>query len=163
MGVGIPLGNLTSQIFANVYLHELDHFVKHGLRIKNYVRYMDDFVVIHQSKEQLQSWRKEIERFLHQALRLKTNAKTQVFPIAKYKGRSLDFLGYRIYSGHRLLRKASVKRIKATLKSCRKLYARGDMSFADVAQRIQSWLGHASHASTYNLKLALFKEPFRRD
>lgn len=163
LGIGIPLGNLTSQIFANVYLHELDHYIKHTLRIKHYVRYMDDFVVIHHDKNQLHQWRADIERFLLHHLHLKTNAKTQVFPIANHKGRSLDFLGYRIYSSHRLLRKCSVKRIKTTLKACRKRYAKGDMSLADINQKIQSWLGHASHANTHNLKRALFKTPFRRN
>lgn len=162
MGVGIPLGNLTSQIFANIYLNELDRFAKHSLKAKLYIRYMDDFVIIHHDKEQLQEWRKEIELFLHQQLRLKTNSKTQVFPISKNNGRALDFLGYRIYSTHRLLRKCTVKRIKTKLKKYRKQYADGDINLSDIKQNIQSWIGHASHADAYNLRCALFRAPFRR-
>jgi len=162
LGVGIPLGNLTSQIFANIYLNELDRFAKHELKAKNYARYMDDFVIIHHDKAQLHQWRRDIELFLHQQLRLKTNSKTQVFPIAKKNGRALDFLGYRIYSTHRLLRKCTVKRIKTKLKKYRKQYAAGEIQFSDINQNIQSWLGHASHADAHYLKQALFKEPFRR-
>ncbi|EKO3771915.1 RNA-directed DNA polymerase [Vibrio metschnikovii] len=162
LGVGIPLGNLTSQIFANVYLHELDRFAKHTLKAKHYVRYMDDFTIIHDDKAQLHKWRREIEAFLWLMLRLKTNSKTQVFPIAKQNGRALDFLGYRIYSSHRLLRKCSVKRIKSKLKKLRKQYEIGEIGIPEINQNIQSWLGHASHANSHNLKLALFNEPFRR-
>lgn len=156
LGVGIPLGNLTSQLFANVYLNELDRFAKHTLKAVRYVRYMDDFIVIHHDKAQLHAWRKDMESFLHQNLRLKTNSKTQVFPISTQNGRALDFLGYRIYSTHRLLRKCSVKRIKTKLKKYKRLYENGEIDIADISQSIQSWLGHASHASTENLKKALF-------
>lgn len=162
LGVGIPLGNLTSQIFANVYLNELDQYVKHTLKAKRYIRYMDDFVIVHHDKAQLHAWRKDIEQFLWQQLRLETNSKTQVFPIAKQSGRALDFLGYRIYSTHRLLRKCSVNRIKSKLKKYRKQFSRGEIAISDINQNIQSWLGHASHASTDNLKRALFSEPFQR-
>lgn len=163
LGTGIPLGNLTSQIFANVYLHELDRYAKHTLRAKRYIRYMDDFVIIHHDKQQLQAWRKDIEAFLESELRLYTNRKTQVFPIGVKKGRSLDFLGYRIYSTHRLLRKSSVKRIKSKLKKYRRKYAAGELELNDINPKVQSWLGHASHANTYNLRKKLFNQPFRRD
>jgi hypothetical protein len=145
-----------------VYLHELDRYAKHALGVKHYIRYMDDFAIIHHDKAVLHQWRKDIEEFLHLYLRLKTNSKTQVFPISTSNGRSLDFLGYRIYSSHRLLRKCSVKRIKTKLKKYRSQFAKGEISLSDINQNIQSWLGHAGHASTYNLKKALFAEPFRR-
>lgn len=163
VGVGIPLGNLTSQIFANIYLHELDLFAKHQLRAKHWVRYMDDFIIIHHDKQQLHQWRKEIEWFLHCNLRLKTNSKTQVFPIGVKQGRAVDFLGFRIYSSHRLLRKCSVKRIKTKLKKFHKLYAAGEMDMATINPKVQSWLGHASHANTYGLRKAILERPFRRN
>ncbi|MGL5660339.1 MAG: reverse transcriptase/maturase family protein, partial [Aeromonas sp.] len=140
LGVGIPLGNLTSQIFANVYLHELDRFAKHQIRAANYIRYMDDFVIIHHDKAQLQQWRADVERFLYASLRLRTNSKTQVFPISPRGGRALDFLGYRIYATHRLLRRCSVKRIKTKLKAYRRQYAAGELNVSEVQQKIQSWL-----------------------
>jgi RNA-directed DNA polymerase len=161
-GTGIPLGNLTSQIFANVYLNELDRFIKHRLKVKRYVRYMDDFVIIHHDKNQLTRWRCDIEDFINQNLKLETNAKTQIFPISVEKGRGLDFLGYRIYSHHRLLRKSSVKSIKTKLKKYRNQYFNHELSISDVNKKIQSWLGHASHADSYNLRRALLAEPFTR-
>ena len=161
-GVGMPLGNLTSQIFANVYLHELDWYVKHTLKAKNYTRYMDDFVIIHQNKNYLHTQRIAIQNFLQQHLKLKTNSKTQVFPIAKKGGRALDFLGYRIYSTHRLLRKSSVKSIKGKLKKFHRQYAARQINLPEINQSIQSWLGHASHASSYNLRKKLLKQSFKR-
>lgn len=161
-GVGIPLGNLTSQIFANIYLNELDRFVKAKLKASNYVRYMDDFVIIGNNKETLQGWRKEIEVFLGEELGLKTNSKTQVFPVSKRNGRALDFLGYRIYQSHRLLRKSSVKRIKAKLKGFHKKYSRGEIGMSDITPSIKSWVAHASHADTFHLRAHLFKQTFKR-
>lgn len=162
VGKGIPLGNLTSQLFANLYLHELDRYAKHTLREKRYIRYMDDFVFIHEDKAHLQDIRVKVEKFLSGSLLLKTNSKTQVFPIGAGKGRALDFLGFRIYSTHRLLRKCSAKRIKTTLKKLHKKYAAGILGFDDVNQKLQSWLGHSSHANTFGLRVSLFKKPFER-
>jgi retron-type reverse transcriptase len=162
LGVGIPLGNLTSQIFANIYLNELDRFAKHTLNVKNYVRYMDDFIIIYQDKRQVHEWRKQIEQFLNFNLRLKTNSKTQVFPISTANGRSLDFLGYRIYSGHRLLRKSSVKRIKTKLKKFHTDYYNGETNISEINQSIQSWIGHAKHANTFKLRSTLFNQAFKR-
>ncbi|MAD77020.1 MAG: RNA-dependent DNA polymerase, partial [Rheinheimera sp.] len=161
-GVGMPLGNLTSQIFANVYLHELDWYVKHTLKAKNYTRYMDDFVIIHQNKNYLHTQRIAIQNFLQQHLKLKTNSKTQVFPIAKKGGRALDFLGYRIYSTHRLLRKSSVKSIKRKLKIFHIKYELGQVNLPEINQSVQSWIGHASHANSYNLRKKLLNQSFKR-
>lgn len=162
VGVGIPPGLLTSQIFANIYLHELDRFAKHGLGARHYIRYMDDFVIVHHDKQQLHQWRREVETFLRCQLRLSLNSKTQVFPIGVKQGRALDFLGYRIYSSHRLLRKCSVKRIKTKLKKFHRQYAAGEIDITHINPKIQSWLGHAGHANTYGLRKALLEQPFRR-
>lgn len=161
-GVGIPLGNLLSQLFANMYLNELDQFVKHQLRCKHYVRYMDDFVILHHDKAHLQHLRKMIEKWLWVRLRLTTNHKTQIFPIDIDNGRALDFLGYRIYATHKLLRKCSVKRIKHKVKKCHRLYSAGVIGMKDIRPSIVSWIGHASHANTYNLVNSVLKEPFKR-
>lgn len=153
---GIPIGNLTSQLCANVYLHKLDHFVKHQLRVKYYVRYMDDIILVHQDKAQLQQWRQLIEQFLQNELHLRTNSKTQVFPVNRSNGRSVDFLGYRIYSSHRLLRKNSIKRIKHKLKKYRKQLQNRTITIRTVHQKLQSWIGHCKHCNSYRLRLALF-------
>ena len=153
---GIPIGNLTSQLCANVYLHELDHFVKHQLNIKYYVRYMDDFVIVSHDKMQLQHWRLIIEQFLQGKLHLQTNAKTQIFPVKKNYGRAVDFLGYRIYSTHRLLRKNSIKRIKHKLKKYRMQLQNRTITIKSVHQKLQSWIGHCKHCNSYRLRLNLF-------
>ena len=154
---GIPIGNLTSQLCANVYLHELDYFVKHQLRVKYYVRYMDDFILVHQDKAQLHHWRQVIEQFLQDTLHLKTNGKTQVFPVNRSNGRSVDFLGYRIYSSHRLLRKSSIKRMKWKIKRWRKQLNDKSMTLADMKQSLQSWIGHCKHCDSYQLRIQLFR------
>lgn len=150
-GVGLPIGNLTSQLFANIYLHELDEFVKHGLCERHYVRYMDDFVIIHHDKAHLQHVRLLIEGFLQGKLRLRTNHKTQVFPVGTISGRALDFLGYRIWPTHRKLRKSSIGRIRRTLRRMSALYAAGKIEIDRVACSFRSWLAHASHANAKGL------------
>lgn len=155
--IGIPLGNLTSQLFANMYLNELDQYVKHHHRERFYVRYMDDFIVISNDKERLQYLRVDIENFLNEKLKIKTNSKTQVFPVGVSNGRPLDFLGYRIYSTHRLLRKNSVNRIKRRIKSIEHDIKLGRIEKDKVKLIISSWLGHASHANSHNLKVKLLK------
>lgn len=153
---GIPLGNLTSQLFANIYLAELDNFVKHTLRERFYLRYMDDFCIIHHDKNHLQYLRAEIEQFLHDELQLNTNRKTQVFPVTNGKGgRSLDFLGYRIWPTHRKLRKSSIQRITRSLTRLQRKYATGEISLDDVRSVVHSWLAHASHADTYGLRVKI--------
>lgn len=155
-GVGIPLGNLTSQLFANLYLNELDRYAKHDLGIRYYIRYMDDFVVLHHDKAQLQAWRARIEQFLWSALRLTTNSKTQIFPVGPDNGRALDFLGYRIYPTHRLLRKNSIKRIRYKLRRFKRAIAAGRLTAGDCRPCIQSWCAHAAHANTWRLRCSLF-------
>jgi len=132
---GIPIGNLTSQLFANIYLHELDSFVKQQLREPLYVRYMDDFVIIAGDKTQLHKDRITIAAFLEEHLSLELNSKTQVFPI---KSRGIDFLGYRIWPTHRLLRNSTKRRIRRALKKFSTLYSREEISAQRVNASIQS-------------------------
>lgn len=159
---GIPIGNLTSQLFANIYLHELDTFVKHELRVKCYARYMDDFTVIHQDKDYLHELRMKIEIFLWSELGLRTNAKTQVFPINKDNGRGLDFLGYRIWPTHRALRKDSISRMRKKMKRMARLYGMGEMELPAIEAVTRSWVGHARHADTYDLRRNLLGVIFKR-
>lgn len=156
-GVGLPIGNLTSQLAANVYLHELDLFVKHQLREVHYVRYMDDFVIIGHDKSHLHRLRARIEDFLWRELRLKTNNKTQVFPVALICGRALDFLGYRIWPTHRKLRKSSISRISLTLRKLQTQYRAGQVSLARIASSVTSWVAHASQANTWGLRNKLLQ------
>jgi RNA-directed DNA polymerase len=153
-GKGIPIGNLTSQLWANLYLNELDQFVKHQLKCRWYVRYMDDWVILSTDKTQLQEVKAQIADYLDQHLALQLNSKTNVFPAAQ----GINFLGYRIWATHRLLRKSSVKRMKRMLRRFEQDYADGSIELEHITASIASWLGHASHANCYNLKKRLFQD-----
>jgi len=146
---GIPIGNLTSQLFANIYLNSFDHFIKERLKIKYYVRYMDDFIILMPLKYQLRELLLLINDYLIDILQLTLNSKSSIF---NYR-RGIDFLGYRIWPTHRLLRKRSVKKIKRYLKYCEK----NNIPFVERRQIINAWLGHASYANTYNLRQKILK------
>lgn len=126
MPCGIPLGNLSSQWYALIYLDDLDRLIKEKLHIKGYIRYMDDFILIHQSKSYLKYCLKEIDKMCNEKLKVKLNAKTQ---IGKVKN-GIDFLGYRLILTNtgkiiKKLRGSSKRRIKKHLKNLSKLEQRG--------------------------------------
>lgn len=146
---GLPIGSLTSQLWANVYLNELDHFVKETLQVQYYTRYMDDFVIFDADKERLHAILVEIADFLADNLRLALNGKTQIFPLAP---RCVDYLGYRLWQDYRLLRKANVRRTKRKLLKQSRLYGQGLIGMKDIRPGIASWLGHAKHADTWRLR-----------
>lgn len=150
---GLGIGALTSQLFANIYLDHLDHYAKEVLRIKNYIRYMDDIVILHASKGYLHNIRKEIEDFLWQELRLKTNGKTQVMAV----NRGITFLGFRIWPTHRLLKSQAKRRIKRKLRLFAKLYKEKRIGLDEINASIQSWLGHLKHCDSYRLREKLFE------
>lgn len=162
-GVGLPIGNLVSQLSANIYLHELDEFVKHELRERHYIRYMDDFVIAHHDKAHLHAARDRIDRFLAERLRLRTNAKTQVYPVGILRGRALDYLGYQIWPTHRRMRRGSIVRITRTMRRLQRLYSRHQVGLDRVRASVVSWLAHAAHASTHGLcRRLLAAFPFTR-
>lgn len=150
-GPGLPLGNLTSQLWGNVYLHELDLFVKQTLRERYYIRYMDDFVILSNDKAHLHRLRREIETFLRDRLGLRLHPKTQVFPVRERYGRPLDFLGYRIYPDRVLLRKRTVLRIRRALRALsRKAEGHPDLA-ARLRRTANSYLGLVKHSANHNL------------
>ncbi|WP_104500350.1 reverse transcriptase/maturase family protein [Acinetobacter indicus] len=157
-GVGLPIGNLTSQLFANVYMHELDEYVKHRLKEKYYIRYMDDFCIFHHDKDHLRHLRIDIERFLFEKLKLKTNAKTQIFPVSIKNGRALDFLGYQMWPTHRRVRKSSVSRIHRKIRFMQKQYSKGRIPAKRIQASMQSWLAHASHAQSFGLRKSILEK-----
>lgn len=153
-GKGIPIGNLTSQLFANIYLHEMDKFVKQELQAMFYVRYMDDAIIVHGDKAWLREAKSRLQEFLTKRLALALNSKTNIFPMAQ----GVNFLGYRIWPTHRLLRKSSAKRMKRKLKRFVRGYSEGNIELDHINASIQSWLGHCRHADTYKLRCKLFEE-----
>ena len=146
-GYGIPIGNLTSQLFANIYLDAFDQHVKCRLRIQWYVRYMDDWVIISPDKQELHALRLSLTVWLNQNLHLELNNKTQVFPVAVSNGRGLDFLGYHLWPYRRRLRKASLNRFKRRVRRLQAKYAAGEMELKEVKQQLSSWLAHAKHGN----------------
>jgi retron-type reverse transcriptase len=157
---GLPVGNQTSQFFANVYLNPLDHFLKETLGCRRYIRYVDDFVVLSDDREELWQARDAIEAYLHARLRLRLHPRKQyVAPVTA----GIDFLGYRVYPTHRRLRRSSGLRFARRLKRMQLHYRQGKIDGKKVGQRVASWIGHAAHADTYGLRMALLERAvFRR-
>ncbi len=145
---GIPIGNLTSQLFANVYLGELDHFVKRELRERYYLRYMDDFLILGTDKKHLRETKTLVTVFLRDRLKLTMHPrKAELFPI----DRGIDFLGYVLNDGKRLLRKSTVKRFIKKRRRYAMLVARGEMSEEFFEGAMASWRGYAAFAQSHQL------------
>jgi len=157
---GLPIGNLTSQWFANWFLNDLDHFITSRLAIGAYVRYCDDFILLHNDRQLLKKAVGKIRHYLvARRLRLHTH-KLFVRPVSA----GLTFVGYRIWPTHRLLRKDNIKRFRRRLRWIKNAYSIGMIDWQDVKLRLDSWLGHAKHADTKKLVRTLSKEwKFKRD
>lgn len=151
---GIPVGNLPSQLFANIYLNELDHFVKEKLGVKYYIRYMDDFLIFHPDKNYLHELWRTISEYLRENLALSLNHKTSVFPVSH----GIDFLGYRIFTGYKLLRKRYIKRTKRMIKHFEREYRDGKMQLDYIQQVLASWLGRSVRANVPLLRDEIAKE-----
>ena len=149
---GLPIGALTSQLFANVYLNYLDHYIKDDLGIKFYVRYMDDFIVLHNDKLFLRNLLKDINIFLKERLRLTLNSKTQILSMSQ----GIDFCGYRIWPTHILPRKRNVKRFRKNIKILKKLYNEGKIDLDYIKPRIASFLGYMKHCKNYTTLKYIF-------
>jgi len=146
---GIPIGNLTSQLFANIYLNEFDHFVKRELREQYYVRYMDDFIILGTDKRHLREAIERIAVFLSDRLRLKLHPKkAEIFPI---DAAGIDFLGYVVCRGgrpgRRSLRKSTVKRFRKRLRLYLALVRAGKLPAETLRNALASWSGYAAFAA----------------
>ncbi len=149
---GIPIGNQTSQFFANVFLDPLDHFVKDRLRIKGYVRYVDDLLVFSDDKRHLADVRSQMIDFLR-TLRLKLHPrKNTIFPVRE----GIRFLGYRVFPTHRLLVKENVWRFLRRVRRMQQDYRERKTTLPEIRQRLMSWSGHAGQADTHRLRERLF-------
>lgn len=151
-GVGMPIGNLTSQMFANLYLNELDQYCKHALKTQYYARYMDDVLVLHPDKRYLRTIKERVEQFLAEHLKLQLNNKTCIRSLEQ----GVEFCGYRIWPTHVKLRKKSALKMKHRLVGLRKRYARGDIGFAKANASVQSYMGIMKHFSSYSLRKSIF-------
>lgn len=146
--VGMPIGNLTSQLFANIYLNELDQFCKHLLHVRYYVRYMDDIVIVAPSLSVAQYWECEIRAFLNKRLKLDLNRKTAVRPV----NMNVEFVGYIINAHSLRLRKQTARRMKSAFRGICQKYFSGKMSEEEFNRRIASYSGMMSHTNNTGLK-----------
>ena len=138
----MPLGNLTSQFFANIYLNELDYFVKQKLKAKYYIRYVDDFVLLHKSKKQLETWKQKIKNFLEKKLKLKLHPqKSRIIKLS----RGIDFVGFRNFYYHKLLRKRNINKMREKIKQ----YKEGKITKNKFKEIYQGWIAYAKWANTY--------------
>lgn len=158
-GCGIPIGNLSSQFFANVYLDALDQFVKHALKARRYLRYVDDFVLVHQDREVLVAWRSQIEEFLASHLRLEIKPDPPLRPLSA----GIDFLGYIIYPTHRLVRPRVLAHARERLSAWERRHVRRDRICANprdldaLRSTWSSYLGHLRHANSYRARGRLLR------
>lgn len=149
---GLPLGNLTSQLFANIYLGELDQFLKHGLRVTRYARYTDDFVIVSADPGELVSYIGPIRAFLQDKLQLHLHPRKVT--IRKFR-QGIDFLGYVLLPHHRVLRTRTRRRMVRRLREKVALHRTGRLSDAGLRQSLQSSLGVLSHADSHDVRTGL--------
>ncbi|MBU2541962.1 RNA-directed DNA polymerase, partial [Patescibacteria group bacterium] len=141
--IGLPLGNLTSQLFANIYLNIFDQFVKHKLKAKYYVRYADDFVFVSHDRKYLEIILEDIQEFLTEKLKL-TLHPNKIFLQTTTSG--IDFLGWKHFEDHRVLRKTTQKRMFARIKN------------HPTKDTLDSYLGLLKHGDGLKLKDGLLNE-----
>ena len=147
----MPLGNLTSQFFANIYLNELDYFVKQNLMAKYYIRYVDDFVILHENKEQLEKWKEQIDRFLRGRLKLELHPqKSQVIPLV----RGIDFVGFRVFYYYKLVRKRNVRKMRHKIE----LFSKKELSYREIMKSFQGWNAYVMWANSLKLRRKILKE-----
>lgn len=155
---GIPIGNLTSQFFANVYLNGFDHFVKERLRCEAYLRYCDDFVVFGDGRRYLWVIKEAMCDYLVQLRSTIHARKCHVTPTRE----GIDFLGYRIFPTHRRLRATTARQAIRRLREKALACERKALTVNRWRQSWASWLGHARYADTYGLRRAVLRDLIAR-
>lgn len=157
---GLPIGNLTSQFFANLYLSPFDHFVKRQLKLKRYLRYVDDFAAFSDDRPRLAEARLAMEEYLA-TLRLKMHPiKSQLFETRH----GVNFVGFRVLPDRIRVRNDNVRRARRRLKALQRQYGLGEIDLEPLVQRLQSWEAHLKHGDTYRLRQKVFeRHTFMRD
>ena len=149
---GVPIGNLTSQFFSNIYLNELDQFVKHRLKVTYYLRYADDFVFVSANKDYLLSLIPSLQLFLKNELDLNLHPKKVI--LGKLSN-GVDFLGYIVFPNHILPRTTTKKRMIRKIKESIREFKSGKITEKSLNQTIQSYYGVLTHANSYKFKREL--------
>ncbi len=147
-GKGMPLGNLTSQFFANVYLTQLDYFVKYKLQVKYYIRYVDDFIILDVNKSKLVEYQERIRDHLA-ALKLELHPdKSKIIPLRN----GVSFVGYRIFYHYKILRKSNRKSFEKAFEKKLSFYQKEMQSKQECIKFLEGWFGYAQWANTYNYR-----------
>lgn len=149
--VGLPIGNLTSQMFANLYLNELDQFCKHRLHLHYYIRYMDDIIILHHDKKVLERIKRTIADFLGDKLNLQLNRKTCIRPTSM----GIEFVGFRVWSTHRKLRRKTAKKLRKRLQYLFHAYKVGEIDKETLERSVASYRGILKHFNSYGLRRKL--------
>lgn len=149
--IGLPLGNLTSQLLANIYLNHLDQYCKRVLCVKFYVRYADDIVMIARDKQCAKDMLDMVRSFANESLKLSLHPeKSRVFPLLV-----VNAIGFKNFGTHKLLRNDCKKKVKRKIKAMPRLIIEGRMSKEKANQMLNSWLGHARFGSSHNFVMSL--------
>lgn len=151
---GLPLGNVTSQDFANIYLNEVDQFCKRYLGLKWYVRYMDDICIIVKDRETARDVLAKIRTYVKDHLDLELNEKTHIYPLAQ----GINTLGFRIHTTHLEVRNSSKAAMKRRIKKIDEKVQSGRLTKKQAQQSVNAWLGHARHSNSYNLAKKIFEK-----
>ncbi len=141
-GKGLPLGNVTSQLFANIYLNELDQFAKHELKVKFYARYCDDFVIIDKSLQKLQLYLEKLKNFCQKTLLLEIHPKKIIF---RKIHPGADFLGMVILPFRKILRTKTKRRMLRRIAKIKEEFEEGNIDIGRIESPVQSYLGMLSH------------------
>jgi retron-type reverse transcriptase len=149
---GLPIGNLTSQFWGNVYLNRFDHFIKEELRVPGYIRYVDDFVLFGKNKEQLSQWKNDLTQYLEQLRLIPHPNKTQIH---KTKD-GIPFLGFQVFPHYRYVKKQKVKRYRRYLKRNLELKAKGELGPDKLEHQLNAWLGHIRFGQSQRLEHTIF-------
>jgi retron-type reverse transcriptase len=158
LGRGLPIGNLTSQHFANFYLGQLDHFLKDRLRVPGYLRYMDDFISFSNDKAVLHKVLEEIEQFTDKQLKLRLKDKvTLIAPVSE----GVPFLGFRIFPGLIRIKRENLVRMRRKIHKKEQLYLRGRVSEKSLVQSVNSIVGHVAHVNSLGERRRIFEKSLK--
>lgn len=147
---GLPIGNLTSQFWANVYLNPFDHFVKRQLRCKGYLRYVDDFLLFADSKKQLWQWKQQLKQYLGK-LRLTIHPRSHPRPVSE----GIPFLGFQIFPQQIRLKPRNGYNYRRKLKKMLLQYQSGEIPLDQITASVQGWVNHSRYGNTIGLRKAI--------
>ena len=162
-GKGMPLGNLTSQFFANVYLNELDHFVKQQLKAQYYLRYVDDFIIVYHSRQALEEYKQHIDNFLHAKLALELHPdKSKIISLS----RGVDFLGFTQFLRHKIIKKKNMLKLYRKSDEVYASYKEEKILYDSIYDFMEGWMAYSKNANMFKVRkriLAGFERRYPRE